>query len=84
MAASVAAQSLDAKNAKILKEQRFDAGDGRFGAAFAAEDGTVFREKDTRFLNYIRGRTYSTSVVVVVLVLVAESELFKYTLWLCC
>merc|ERR1712029_1034219 len=47
LAASVSAQSLDAKNAKILKEQRFDAGDGRFGAAFAAEDGTVFREETT-------------------------------------
>ena len=40
-------QALDAKNAKILKEQRFDAGDGRFGAAFAQEDGTVFREETT-------------------------------------
>ena len=38
---------MDAKNAKILKEQRFDAGDGRFGAAFAQEDGTVFREETT-------------------------------------
>ena len=36
---------MEAKNAKILKEQRFDAGDGRFGAAFAQEDGTVFREE---------------------------------------
>ena len=35
----------DAKQAKILKEQRFNAGDGRFGSAFAAEDGTVFREE---------------------------------------
>merc|ERR1712095_169018 len=32
-------------NAKILKEQRFNAGDGRHGAAFAQEDGTVFREE---------------------------------------
>jgi len=31
--------------AKILKEQRFNAGDGRFGAAYAQEDGTVFREE---------------------------------------
>ena len=35
-------------------------------------------------LSIIRGRTYSTSVVVLVLILVAESELFKYTLRLCC
>merc|ERR1712152_112360 len=27
------------------KEQRFNAGDGRHGAAFAQEDGTVFREE---------------------------------------
>ena len=39
------AQYVDHKQAKILKEQRFDAGDGRFGAAFAQEDGTVFREE---------------------------------------
>merc|ERR1712121_405690 len=31
--------------AKILKEQRFNAGDGRFGSAYAQEDGTVFREE---------------------------------------
>jgi len=35
------------KNAKILKEQRFNAGDGRFGSAFAQEDGTVYREETT-------------------------------------
>ena len=39
------AQLTDSKQAKILKEQRFNAGDGRFGSAFAAEDGTVFREE---------------------------------------
>merc|ERR1711970_812550 len=33
--------------AKILKEQRFNAGDGRFGAAYAQEDGTVYREETT-------------------------------------
>jgi len=47
IAATACGQALDAKNAKILKEQRFDAGDGRFGAAFAQEDGTVFREETT-------------------------------------
>merc|ERR1711923_143186 len=47
LVAAACGQSLEAKNAKILKEQRFDAGDGRFGAAFAQEDGTVFREETT-------------------------------------
>merc|ERR1712223_1448796 len=47
LAAAACGQSLDAKNAKILKEQRFDTGDGRFGSAFAQEDGTVFREETT-------------------------------------
>jgi hypothetical protein len=36
---------IDPKNAKILKEQRFNAGDGRFGSAYAQEDGVVFREE---------------------------------------
>jgi len=40
-------QLVDHKEAKILKEQRFNAGDGRHGAAFAQEDGTVFREEST-------------------------------------
>merc|ERR1712223_701775 len=47
LAAAACGQSLEAKDAKILKEQRFAAGDGRFGAAFAQEDGTVFREETT-------------------------------------
>merc|ERR1711971_172570 len=38
-------QYVDPKQAKILKEQRFNAGDGRFGAAYAQEDGVVFREE---------------------------------------
>lgn len=33
------------QQAKILKEKRFNAGDGRFGAAFAQEDGTVYKEE---------------------------------------
>jgi len=33
------------KDAKILKEQRFNAGDGRTGAAFATENGQIFREE---------------------------------------
>lgn len=36
---------IDPKDAKILKEQRFNAGDGRAGTAFATEDGHVFREE---------------------------------------
>merc|ERR1712172_354423 len=47
LAAAACGQNLEAKDAKILKEQRFDAGDGRFGSAFAQEDGTVFREETT-------------------------------------
>merc|ERR1719249_619333 len=45
LAVSAAGQAVDPKNAKILKEQRFNAGDGRFGSAFAQEDGVVFREE---------------------------------------
>jgi len=45
LAAAAAGQFVDPKNAKILKEQRFNAGDGRFGSAFAQEDGVVFREE---------------------------------------
>jgi len=47
IAATVCGQSVDSKDAKILKEQRFNAGDGRFGSAFAQEDGTVYREETT-------------------------------------
>jgi len=45
LAGLAAAQFVDPKDAKILKEQRFNAGDGRFGSAFAQEDGVVFREE---------------------------------------
>jgi len=46
--ASVAlGQFVEPEKAKILKEQRFNAGDGRFGAAYAQEDGTVYREETT-------------------------------------
>jgi len=40
-------QYVDPAQAKILKEQRFNAGDGRFGSAYAQEDGVVFREEST-------------------------------------
>merc|ERR1739848_614005 len=45
LATPAAAQFIDPKDAKILKEQRFNAGDGRFSSAFAQEDGVVFREE---------------------------------------
>lgn len=45
LAVAAAGQLIDPKDAKILKEQRFNAGDGRFGSAFAQEDGVVFREE---------------------------------------
>merc|ERR1712126_399862 len=45
LAAAVLSQYVDPEKAKILKEQRFNAGDGRFGAAYAQEDGTVYREE---------------------------------------
>merc|ERR1712209_19868 len=47
LVAAACGQFVDPKNAKILKEQRFNAGDGRHGAAFAQQDGTVFREEST-------------------------------------
>merc|ERR1711881_372780 len=47
LAAAACGQFVDPKKAKILKEQRFNAGDGRFGSAFAQEDGSVFREETT-------------------------------------
>merc|ERR1712080_432470 len=38
----------DSSNATILQEQRFNAGTGKFGAAYAQEDGVVFREESSR------------------------------------
>jgi len=38
-------QQVADKDAKILKEQRFNAGDGRTGSAFATENGHTFREE---------------------------------------
>jgi len=37
----------DSSLAKILQEQRFNAGGGKFGSAFAQEDGVVFREESS-------------------------------------
>merc|ERR1712123_121354 len=47
LVAAACGQFVEPKNAKILKEQRFNAGDGRFGSAFAQEDGTAYREETT-------------------------------------
>jgi len=47
LVAAAAGQAIEPKNAKILREQRFNAGDGRHGTAFAQQDGTVFREEST-------------------------------------
>ena len=47
LVAAASSQFVDPQNAKILKEQRFDAGDGRFGSAFAQEDGTISKEEST-------------------------------------
>merc|ERR1719411_1641762 len=38
-------QLADPSLAKILQEQRFNAGAGKFGSAFAQEDGVVYREE---------------------------------------
>ena len=35
----------DSSLARILQEQRFNAGAGKFGAAYAQEDGVVYREE---------------------------------------
>jgi len=45
VASACLGQTVEDKDAKILKEQRFNAGDGRTGAAFATENGQVFREE---------------------------------------
>merc|ERR1711913_8461 len=45
LVAAACGQFVEPKNAKILKEQRFNAGDGRFGSDFAQEDGIVYREE---------------------------------------
>jgi len=45
LAAAACGQFVDPKNAKILKEQRFNTGTGQFGSAYAQEDGIVAREE---------------------------------------
>jgi len=51
-------QNIDPKDAKILKEQRFNAGDGRAGAAFATDDGQIFREETDASGNRIGQYSY--------------------------
>lgn len=58
IAACAAQQNVDPKNARILKEQRFNAGDGRNGAAFATEDGHIFREETDNNGNRIGQYSY--------------------------
>jgi len=43
--AAALGQVVDERDAKILKEQRFNNGDGRAGAAFATENEILFREE---------------------------------------
>merc|ERR1712066_25120 len=42
---SAGAPQSDPSLARILQEQRFNAGAGKFGSAFAQEDGVVYREE---------------------------------------
>merc|ERR1711971_1142019 len=37
----------DPSLARILQEQRFNMGDGKFGAAYAQEDGVAFKEESS-------------------------------------
>jgi len=48
----------DPSMAKILQEQRFNAGGGKFGSAFAQEDGVVFREESSGDNNRIGQYSY--------------------------
>nr|ACO11783.1 Flexible cuticle protein 12 precursor [Lepeophtheirus salmonis] len=56
--ASVAANFVDPRQAKIIKEQRFNAGDGRAGSAYATENGQVFREETDKSGNRIGQYSY--------------------------
>ncbi|XP_023331084.1 uncharacterized protein LOC111703388 [Eurytemora carolleeae] len=48
----------DSSLAKILQEQRFNSGDGKFGSAFAQEDGHVFKEESQGNNNRIGQYSY--------------------------
>lgn len=56
--AASAGQIVDEKDAKILKEQRFNAGDGRAGSAFATENEIIFREESDASGNRIGQYSY--------------------------
>jgi len=49
---------LDDQDAKILKEQRFNNGDGRAGAAFATENEILFREESDEAGNRVGQYSY--------------------------
>merc|ERR1711963_570500 len=49
---------LDSSNARILQEQRFVSGNGRFGSAFAQDDGQVFREESVEGNNRLGQYSY--------------------------
>jgi len=56
--AAALGQALDDRDAKILKEQRFNNGDGRAGAAFATENEILFREESDEGGNRIGQYSY--------------------------
>jgi len=56
--AAALGQVLDERDAKILKEQRFNNGDGRAGAAFATENEILFREESDNSGNRIGQYSY--------------------------
>ena len=49
---------VDEQDAKILKEQRFNNGDGRAGAAFATENEILFREESDEAGNRLGQYSY--------------------------
>jgi len=51
-------QVVDEQDAKILKEQRFNNGDGRAGAAFATENEILFREESDEAGNRLGQYSY--------------------------
>jgi len=56
--AAALGQITDERDAKILKEQRFNNGDGRAGAAFATENEILFREESDESGNRLGQYSY--------------------------
>jgi len=56
--AAALGQVVDEQDAKILKEQRFNNGDGRAGAAFATENEILFREESDEAGNRLGQYSY--------------------------